>query len=290
MLSPAMITLNVTQIITIVQSKRIVIQMIWKLLLNALLGYVALCAIVFIFQRKLLYLPDKIKLPEQRAIDEGLIYWPSFELFQGFISKEKPLDEKGTVIIFHGNAGAAYHRSFYVKALSIQSMRVILAEYPGYGGRIGKPSEDVLVKDALETIRLAYKEYGEPLYLWGESLGSGVVCNVVSKTDIPIEGVILFLAWDSLPNLAQTHYWFLPARWLVLDKYNSINNLQGFDGNIAVILAENDEVVPMQHGKKLYDSILANKKLWLFKNVKHNEVQLGPELQWWKDVIAFISQ
>ncbi len=201
--------------------------MIWKILLYALTGYVMLCSIVFVFQRKLLYLPNEIQLSEEHAIDEGLLYWPSFENFQGFISQEEPVDAKGTVIVFHGNAGAAYHRSFYAKALSIQNLRVILAEYPGYGGRVGQPGEDVLVKDALETIRLAYQEYGEPLFVWGESLGAGVVSGAVSKTDIPIKGMVLFLPWDSLPNLAQTHYWYLPARWLVLDKYNNIDNLQG---------------------------------------------------------------
>jgi len=90
--------------------------------------------------------------------------------------------------------------------------------------------------------------------------------------------------------LAQTHYWYLPARWLVLDKYNNIENLQGFEGNIAVILAEDDEVVPVQHGKKLYDSITAKKKLWLFEGVRHNEVLVEADLHWWKEVIAFISQ
>ena len=245
---------------------------------------------VFVFQRKLLYMPSQIKLAEQSVFNEGLIYWPSFEVFKGFISKSNLLEAKGTVIVFHGNAGAAYNRGFYVEALSIQNIRVILAEYPGYGGRSGQPSEDVLVKDALETIRIAYQEFGEPLYLWGESLGSGVVCSALSKSDIPIKGVILFLAWDSLPNLAQTHYWFLPSRWLVLDKYNSVDNLQRFDGNIAVVLAENDEVVPVQHGKRLYESITANKRLWMFEDVRHNEVPVAAELHWWKEVITFISQ
>ena len=272
------------------QSTRVVIQMIWKILFYALTGYVLLCSIVFIFQRKLLYLPNKIQLSEDRAINEGLLYWPSFENFQGFISQGELVDAKGTIIVFHGNAGAAYHRSFYAKALSHQKLRVILAEYPGYGGRVGQPSEDLLVKDALETIRLAYQEYGGPLFVWGESLGGGVVSSAVSKTDIPIKGVVLFLPWDSLPNLAQTHYWYLPARWLVLDKYNNIDNLQGFEGNIAVILAENDEVVPVQHGKRLYDSITAKKKLWLFEDVRHNELPVEAELHWWKEVIVFISQ
>jgi len=264
--------------------------MIWKLLLCALAGYVALSSIVFIFQRKMLYVPNATQLSEERAIEEGLLYWPSSDNFRGFIWHGEPDDAKGTIIVFHGNAGAAYHRSFYGKALTIQNLRVILAEYPGYGGRTGHPSEDVLVKDALETMRLAYQEYGEPLFVWGESLGGGVVSSAVSITDIPIKGVVLFLSWDSLPNLAQTHYWYLPARWLVLDKYNNIDNLQGYEGNIAVVLAGRDEVVPVRHGKKLYESISARKKLWLFEDARHNVMPIEAELHWWKEVVAFISQ
>ena len=211
------------------------------------------------------------------------------------ISKVLPIgkkldDAEGTIIVFHGNAGAAYHRGFYIDALSLHNLRVILAEYPGYGGRTGQPSEDVLVTDALKTIRLAYQEFGEPPYLWGESLGCGIVSSAVSKIDIPIKGVVLFLTWDSLPDLAQTHYWYLPARWLVLDQYNNIDNLKGFEGNIAVILAEDDEVVPVEHGLNLYESLTAKKKLWLFDDTRHNEVPIAAELRWWKEVITFLSQ
>jgi pimeloyl-ACP methyl ester carboxylesterase len=264
--------------------------MIWKILLYALLGYAALCAVVFIFQRKLLYFPHQIKLSEQQAMAEGLVYWPSFADFQGFVGQVQPLEPKGTIVVFHGNAGAAYHRTFYTEALSKQNMRVILAEYPGYGGRAGRPSEHVLVEDALETIELAYQAYGEPLYLWGESLGSGVVAAAAGKTNIPVAGIVLFLAWDSLPDVAQTHYRFLPARWFVLDKYNSIENLQGYDGNVGVVLAENDEVVPVQHGENLYASITTNKKLWVIEGARHNDVPVAAELNWWNEVISFVSQ
>ena len=265
-------------------------QMIWKIFLYALIGYVALCLVIFIFQRKLLYLPVGNKFTEEAARKAGLIYWPSFNEFQGFIGREEPADPKGTVIIFHGNAGGAYHRDYYVKALSLQGLRVILAEYPGYGGRAGNPSENILVDDALKTIRLAHQEFGEPLYLWGESLGGGVVSSAVRKTDIPIKGVVMFTPWDTLPNLAQTHYWYLPARWLGLGKYDNVENLQGFEGNVAVILAGNDEVVPVQHGKMLYDSITTKKKLWVIEDTKHNEMPIGAELHWWREVVEFISQ
>ena len=164
------------------------VQMIWKTLLFALIAYILFCAFVFIFQRKMLYLPSGYAISEQAASDLGLRYWPSFEHFQGFLSLAEPADTQGTVIVFHGNAGAAYHRDFYLKPLADQNMRVILAEYPGYGGRAGKPSESVLVADALETIRLAHQIYGEPLYLWGESLGCGVAASAARQSEVPSKG------------------------------------------------------------------------------------------------------
>jgi alpha-beta hydrolase superfamily lysophospholipase len=264
-------------------------QTIWKLLGFIFVGYLILCLVVFVFQRKLLYFPYQYPYSKANASNEGLRHWPSYEKFRGFVTQEELIDPSGTVVVFHGNAGTAFHRSFYVKALSRLNYRVILAEYPGYGSRAGRPSEKVLVDDALETIRLANQEFGGPIFLWGESLGTGVVSSAVAVTDIHIKGVVLFLPWDTLPKLAQTHYWYFPTQWLVLDRYNNVVNLKGYDGKIAVLLAENDEVVPIEHGKNLYDSIATEKKLWIFENAKHNEVPISPGLHWWQEVMEFIS-
>ncbi len=263
--------------------------MMWKIVSYTVIGYLLLCALVFLVQRKLLYLADDTPLSEVQATRQGLRHWPSPAQFQGFINHE-PAAPQGTIIVFHGNAGTAYHRGFYAKALSRQNLRVILAEYPGYGGRAGQPSESVLVQDALETIQLAYEAYGEPLFLWGESLGCGVVAGAVARTELPIQGVVLFLPWDSLSSLAQTHYWYLPARRLVLDRYNNIENLRNFKGNIAVILAGDDEVIPVHHGQRLYDALSARKKRWLFAGARHNEMPVAADLPWWQEVIDFISQ
>ena len=264
--------------------------MIWKIFLFALAGYAVLSSITYFLQRKMLYFPNASPLSEARATEEGLLHWPSPDDFQGFLCQGEPADAKGTIIVFHGNAGAAHDRSFYAEAFSLQNFRVVLAEYPGYGGRTGHPSEESLVKDALETIRLAYQEYGEPLFLWGESLGCGVVSSAVALSDTPVKGVVLFLPWDTLADLAQTHYWFLPTRWLVWDKFNNIENLKGYEGNIAVVLAGQDEVIPLQHGNKLYESITTRKKLWLFEGARHNEIPVDAELPWWGEVMAFVSQ
>jgi len=267
---------------------------ILKVLLNVLIPvlfiYTAVALILFIFQRQLLYYPSDFKPSKELLDGENLSYWPDYDNYRGFTGAKELGDPDGTVIVFHGNAGTAYHRAFYIDALSRQNLRVILAEYPGYGGREDKPSETRLVADAVETVRIAHQAYGEPLYLWGESLGSGVASGVASQTKIPLKGLVLFLPWDSLSNLAQTHYWYLPARWLVLDQYNSVENLQRYPGNVAVMLAEMDEVVPAKHGLKLYESIDTNKKLWTFEGVGHNSIPIAPDLLWWKEINNFISQ
>ena len=264
--------------------------MILKVMLYALTGYIGLCAIVFMFQRKMLYMPGKVQLSEEQALAAGLRYWPTPENFQGFVTIEEPENVLGTVIVFHGNAGAAYDRFFYANGLARQNMRVILAEYPGYGGRDGQPCEDVLVKDALKTIQLAFQEFGGPLYVWGESLGCGVGASAIQRTDIPVEGAVLFLPWDSLPRVAKTHYWYLPVHQLIKDRYNSVENLKGFKEKVAVILAGNDEIIPIVHGRKLYDSLSTEKRLWVFEGATHNEMPIEPDLAWWEEVVTFISK
>jgi len=264
--------------------------MIWKILTYALIGYMALLLLVFVLQRKMLYYPDGSRLPEAYAQKAGLRSWPSAKDFRGYIGAVEKEGIAGTIIVFHGNAGAAYHRRYYVDALSRLGLAVILAEYPGYGGREGNPGESVLVEDALETIRLAYQAYKEPIYLWGESLGAGVAAAAIQKSAVPIKGVVLFTPWDSLPDVAQTHYWYFPSRWLVMEQYNSIRNLKAYQGHVAVVLAGNDKVIPVKHGRRLYDAITTRKQLWRFAGAGHNTMPIEPHLSWWREVIEFITE
>ena len=68
--------------------------MIWKILLYALTGYVMLCSIYFIFQRKLLYLPSKIQLSEEHAIDEGFSIGLRLKIFKDLLVKENRLTQR----------------------------------------------------------------------------------------------------------------------------------------------------------------------------------------------------
>ena len=101
------------------------------------------------------------------------VYYLIVESYRDFVSPLEPQKARGTIIVFHGNAGSALDRSYYVHALGRLGYRVILAEYPGYGSRSGKPGENQFTADAVETVGRAAKQFGHPLFLLGESLGCG---------------------------------------------------------------------------------------------------------------------
>jgi len=256
-----------------------------------ILGYCLITGVTYAMQEKMIYYPDRTPPNEAMSAAMGLRFWPGQGRpdYRGFVSPEALLKPKGTIVVFHGNAGSALDRGYYVAALEPRGYRVILAEYPGFGGRPGKLGEGPIVKDGKATVKLAYEEYGGPLYLWGESLGAGVVGAIVSDVAVPVSGVVMLTPWDTLPNLAQAIYWFLPARWLIRDQYDSMKNLANYGGRVALLVAENDEVIPKRHGLRLFESIHGPKKLWEFRRANHNTWPADPGEPWWDEVLAFLA-
>ena len=266
-------------------------QVTMKIVGFILLIYLTIVLILFIGQRKLLYFPYSSLPTEEFLQAKNLQYWVNkTNNYRGLISQLPSKHSQGIIVIFHGNAGAAIDRSYYVEALTSIGYRVLLAEYPGYGGREGKLSEKSFVTDGREIIKYLHQQYDQPIYVWGESLGSGVVAAIASDDSLPIKGIMLITPWDSLPNLAQTLYQFFPTKWLVLDRFNSINNLKSFKGKIGILIAGKDEVIPAQLGYNLYQSLPDDKKkLWVLANANHNTWSDYLSENWWPEVMEFLS-
>ncbi len=236
-------------------------QLALKLLFYGAIGCGTLVLAAYLWQRRMIYFPDSIRPPESHCRALGLRPWPdSTDSYRGFIGLATPTGKKGLVVVFHGNAGGAWDRAYYVHALAPLGYRVVLAEYPGYGGRPGGLGERRFVEDAKETARSAFEVFGGPLFLVGESLGSGVAAAVAADPAIPVEGLIMITPWDSLPAVAQGLYWNLPIQKLVRDKYDNIRNLGRF-----------------------------TRTLWIFAGAGHNSWPTGPNEAWWREAMDFLS-
>ncbi len=236
-------------------------------------------------QERLLYFPDKAPLAELSRYVSGAQAWPSADVFRGLMSEPKAGKVRGTMIVFHGNAGHAGHRGFYAEALVPLGWRVILIEYPGYGPREGKLGEESLVADAAESIALARSQFSEPLYLLGESLGAGVAAAASDRLRHEgIAGMLLVTPWDRLQSVAAHHYPWLPVSWLLRDRYDSVQHLAGFRGRVAVVLAERDTIVPASFGRALYDALSAEKKLVAVPGADHNDWLERTDAAWWESL------
>jgi len=260
-------------------------------MLSILLTYLLLLLIVFLFQRKMIYFADTYSIEQQQQLADqfDLKLWPSTSDYRGLIAKTANTTNKGTVIVFHGNAGSATDRTYYLDALEKQGYRVILAEYPGYAARNGTPSEAALISDGIQTAKQALNDFGGPVFLWGESLGGGVACGIVQSGQVPVKGIVLVTPFTSMADVAQHHYWFLLAKLLIKDKFDNIKNLQDYSGSTAILLAEQDEVIPNKLSLKLFESLHHRKKFWTFKDAGHNTLPVTDERPWWQEVMQFVS-
>jgi pimeloyl-ACP methyl ester carboxylesterase len=260
--------------------------------MSLLLIYFLILLAAFLLQRKMMYFPSRFTLVQQdQLMDESnLKPWPSKTERRGMISRFPVESPKGSVLVFHGNAGAALHRTYYIDALQRLGYRVIIAEYPGYGAREGSPSEAAMIEDGIATAKKALQMYKEPLFLCGESLGSGVVAGIVASRQVPVRGLLLITPFDAMAKVAQHHYWFLLARWLVRDRFDNIPRLRDFNGSIAVLLAGQDEVIPNRNTLALFEALPEKKKLWRFENAGHNSLPLESWRPWWREVMQFIDQ
>jgi pimeloyl-ACP methyl ester carboxylesterase len=262
------------------------------LFLWVLLAIVIMVAAIYLLQGKFIYYPHRYSVASlsQAAGQYSLTLWPTpDEHYRGLVSRNST-GPRGTIIVFHGNGGSALNRLHYLAALESLGFRVILAEYPGYGAREGEPSERVLVADALATVQEAQSDFAGPLYLWGESLGSGVATALAADSNLPVEGVALITPFTSLTDVAQSVYWFLPLKWLLRDRYDNLANLRGFKGPVAILVAGRDELIPAQQAQDLYDSLATPKRMWVFEEAGHNSWPAAPGENWSEEVATFLTE
>lgn len=250
----------------------------------SLLGALALAMMGFgMFQNKLLYFPTSATVGELTA--NGLVAWPSAEDFRGLLA-EPPGVPRATAIVFHGNAGHAGHRQFYAEQLMPLGLRVILAEYPGYGPRNGDLGEANFLVDARQTVALAQQRFSGPMVIIGESLGAGVAAGAWEGNHV--DSILLITPWDRLENVARHHYPWLPVQWLLRDPYDSVSRLRGFVRPVLVVVAGEDTIIPPPFGRALFEALPSPKRLAQIEQAGHNDWFDRLDTSWWRQALDFL--
>ena len=254
------------------------------------LGYVLLVVAVALFQRRLIYFPTRLTpaLAEAAARRHG--FTPLHETAGEIIGwKLSPTNEaSGSVLIFHGNAGCALNRDYL--ALPIHEafpLEVIIVEYPGYGGHAGSPDLANILATAESAFALL--PTNRPVYLVSESIGAGAAAHLARKFPDRIAGLAMFVPYDDFGRVAQSAMPFLPARWLLRDRFLPAQWLAAFRGPVQFVLAGADEVIPTKRGQSLHDGYAGPKRLQIIPGARHNDVA-EQSAEWWREVFGFFEQ
>lgn len=180
-----------------------------------------------------------------------------------------PPSEEGkpVVILFHGNAGNIALRAGKTRAFLDRGYGYLLAEYRGYGGNPGTPTEDGLYADGRAWIE-SVKPY--PFVLWGESLGSGIATRMA--TEFTPLAIVLEAPFTRTADVGQLVYPYLPVSLLIRDRYDSIARIKKINAPLLIVHGEFDNVVPVSLGRKLFENAAEPKEFVILPGAGHNNL------------------
>jgi hypothetical protein len=268
---------------------------LFRLLCVIPVTYIALCVLVGLYQRKLLYFPSHQTEAEMinKACTLGCNPWRDASgNIIGWKSARNAPHAANRLVLFHGNAGYALHRTHYIKGFEQLEQghlwEVYLFEYPGYGARPGKLGQKSFTETGLRAIEALKAEDPRPVYLAGESLGSGLACKLAQRKSGDVAGLFLVTPYTRMSDVAAHHYGLLPVRLLLLDRWDNVAALRAYRGPLAMLIAGQDEVVTAAQGHQLFDGYVGPKRLWVQPGATHNTLDFNPDAPWWREVSDFL--
>jgi pimeloyl-ACP methyl ester carboxylesterase len=244
-------------------------------------------------QRHLIYFPSTAQADELSGLASriGLQAWRDNNGVDIGWKSVRNHNTGNRIMVFHGNAGYALDRNYFVTGLEAlgNTWEVFLFEYPGYGAREGSPSAASFKSAATQALESLLATDPRPIFVLGESLGSGVASYLAASFPEQVAGLLMITPFSSLADVAAHHYPFLPVRTLLSERYDSVEALSSYRGPVAFLLAGRDEVVTTSLGKKLYDSYGGPKWLHIEADAGHNTLPYNPAAVWWGEASAFLT-
>ncbi|MDZ3823881.1 MAG: alpha/beta hydrolase [Pseudoxanthomonas sp.] len=202
-----------------------------------LAAYAALCLLVFLMQRDLVYLAGHTRVAV-RDTDFALPREAGVVL-RGWLAAG---DQPDALLYFGGNAEQVGHLRDRAGML-FPGHAVYLLAYRGYGASDGRPTEADLGADAVALYdHVRASRPGARIRVVGRSLGSGVAAALASRR--PVDRLVLVTPFDDMAALASHHHPWLPVGLLLRERYPAQAHLAGHDGPVLVVRAGRDRVVP----------------------------------------------
>lgn len=183
-------------------------------------------------------------------------------------------ESQQALIYFGGNAEDVSYSAEMLGEL-LPGTTLYVPHYRSYGGSTGKPSEQALVADALALYDLAAKTHSR-ISLVGRSLGSGIAVQVAAAR--PVRRLVLVTPYYSILEVASGLLKWLPVRLILQDTYESWRFVSRITAATTLIIAADDNVIPMQSSLKLAQSFPPEQlRTVVLQDQDHNSISASLE-------------
>ena len=220
-----------------------------------LTAIVLIVGLLWVFQRRLIYLPDTSAPPPAQnvvpsAVDVRLRTADGIDLGAWYVAAP-PSSCRATVLVAPGNAGNRELRAPLMDALAARGFGVLVLEYRGYGGNPGSPTEEGLAADAVAAREFldAQGLTGREIFYYGESLGAGVVTMLAASH--PPAGLLLRSPFVDLAAAAAVHYPFLPVRAMLHDEFPVRDTVARLTVPVTVVYGAADSIIPPDQSREV---------------------------------------
>lgn len=218
-------------------------------------GYLLLCLVLFLQQRRLLYLPDRVlaATPDRAGLRFEAVRIPSTDGVVLDAWSIPPASDGPWILFCHGNGGNIANRLDAARLLHDLGAGVLLFDYRGYGQSTGEPSEQGLYDDGEAVWQwLVTRQKPQQVVVFGESLGGGVATWLALRHPAP--GLILESTYSCMADEAAAVYPWLPVRLLLRDRFPSIDRVPRIDCPKLFIHSPQDDVIPYRLGRRLFEA------------------------------------
>lgn len=155
---------------------------------------------------------------------------------------------------------------------------MLAIDYRGFGKSHGDlPSETTVYEDA----RIAWERFQvlqpdpQKRLIYGHSLGGAVAIDLAAElgqqSPVPVRGLVIESTFTSLADVATAvANTSLPVRWLLSQKFDSIDKIADIRMPLLVVHGLDDRYVPPRFSQQLFAAAQEPKRLLLVPGASHN--------------------
>jgi fermentation-respiration switch protein FrsA (DUF1100 family) len=244
---------------------------------------------------------------------KSLIFFPEKEIFQTPAHAGLPFEDltietsdgvkingwfvpspgaKTTILWLHGNGGNISHRVGRIHRFHhALKANILIIDYRGYGRSGGKVSEKGTYLDAMAAYDyLLTRSDVDPARIvsFGSSLGAAVAVELSLQRKV--QGVILESPFASIREMARVAVPWLPVGWLITTRYDNLSKIGRLKIPILILHGNQDETVPFEQGRKLFEAAREPKRFYTIAGAGHNNTDLVGGPPYLQAISEFIAQ